>query len=100
MDENLTPTPAPDLVLVEVPSAQLVAPTFEVVLHRREDAPRYDWELLSSGFQLEAAGYLQVVAFIGVFFWLKVQGKLLLGNPYLRKGEDDEHSAKQSGGTP
>ena len=93
---------APDLVLVEVPSAQMTAPqmmvpTSEVVLHRRDHAPVHDWDLLSSGFQLEAAGYLQIVAFVAVFFWLKFQGKLLLGGPLWRPEKDEEQNVNADG---
>ena len=98
MEENLAPAPAPDLVLVEVPSAQMTAPqmmvpTSEVVLHRRDDAPVHDWDLLSSGFQLEIAAYLQVVALVALVFLLTRRGKQLLASPLWRKDDERDDDA-------
>ena len=98
----LTSDSAPDLVLVEVPSAQMTAPqmvvpTSEVVLHRRDDALIHDWDLLSSGFQLEVAAYLQVVALVALVFLLKRRGKQLLAMPLWRKDEDEEKSVPPDG---
>ena len=96
------PASAPDLVLVEVPSAQMTAPqmmvpTSEVVLHRRDDAPVRDWDLLSSGFQLEVAAYLQVVALVALVFLLKRRGRQLLAMPLWRKDKDEEKSVQPDG---
>ena len=94
--------PASDLALVQVPSItmavpQMMVPTSEVVLHRRHDAPVHDWDLLSSGFQLEVAAYLQVVALVALVFLLKRRGKQLLAMPLWRKDEDEDKSVPPDG---